>query len=182
MCHLASLMGLKWIFVTVTSNIINTIKFAIHLINNYHKYHWPGPVFCFMVGVSSGCARPITGQVTSVTWPVIGWAESELTLSKRQKTGPGIHILTENQIIYSVTTKRSKQTSSFTLSSSSFVGFFFFFSLSLSFFFSILAARWNMPFWSKLQSRNITMPEPIARFGQKTLVFWWYFQMHYDDW
>ena len=34
----------------------------------------PGPVFCLLLGVSSGCARPITGQVTSVTWPVIGWA------------------------------------------------------------------------------------------------------------
>ena len=33
-----------------------------------------GPVFCLMLGVSSGCAWPITGQVTSVTWPVIGWA------------------------------------------------------------------------------------------------------------
>ena len=33
-----------------------------------------GPVFCLLLGVSSGCALPITGQVTSVTWPVIGWA------------------------------------------------------------------------------------------------------------
>ena len=41
------------------------------------------------LGVSSGFARPITGQVTSVTCPVIGWAESELTQSKIQKTGPG---------------------------------------------------------------------------------------------
>ena len=32
-----------------------------------------GPVFCLLLGVSSGCAWPITGQVTSVTWPVIGW-------------------------------------------------------------------------------------------------------------
>ena len=28
-----------------------------------------GPVFCFLLGVGSGSARPITGQVTSVTWP-----------------------------------------------------------------------------------------------------------------
>ena len=34
----------------------------------------PGPVFCLLFRVSSGCARPITGQVTLVTWPVIGWA------------------------------------------------------------------------------------------------------------
>ena len=33
-----------------------------------------GPVFCLLLGVSPGCDRPITGQVTSVTWPVIGWA------------------------------------------------------------------------------------------------------------
>ena len=32
----------------------------------------PGPVFCLLPGVSTGCARSITGQVTSVTWPVIG--------------------------------------------------------------------------------------------------------------
>ena len=51
--------------------------------------HCSGPVFCLSLGVSSGCAQPITGQVTSVTWPVIGSAQSELTLSKRQKTGPG---------------------------------------------------------------------------------------------
>ena len=48
-----------------------------------------GPVFCLLLGASSSCARPITGQITSVTWPpVIGWAQSELTPSKRQKTGP----------------------------------------------------------------------------------------------
>ena len=35
--------------------------------------HRSGPVFCPLLRVSSGCARPITGQVTSVTWPVIGW-------------------------------------------------------------------------------------------------------------
>ena len=47
-----------------------------------------GPVFYLLPGVRSDCARPITRQVTSVTWPVIGWAQSELTPSKRQKTGP----------------------------------------------------------------------------------------------
>ena len=29
--------------------------------------HCSGPVFCHLLGVSSGCAQPITGQVTSVT-------------------------------------------------------------------------------------------------------------------
>ena len=42
--------------------------------------------------ISSGCARPITGQVTSVTWPVIGLTWSVRTLSKGQKTGPGGYI------------------------------------------------------------------------------------------
>ena len=49
----------------------------------------PGPVFCLLLGVSSDCAQPITGQVTEVTCPVIGRAQPELTLSKRKKTGPG---------------------------------------------------------------------------------------------
>ena len=47
----------------------------------------PFSVYCI---VSSNCARPITGQVTSVTWPLIGWAYSELIPSKRQKTDPDI--------------------------------------------------------------------------------------------
>ena len=47
----------------------------------------PGPVFCLLLGVSSNYAQPITGQVTEVTCPVIGRAQAELTLSKRQKTG-----------------------------------------------------------------------------------------------
>ena len=35
---------------------------------------WPGPVFCLLLGASSDYAQPITGLLTSVTWPVIGWA------------------------------------------------------------------------------------------------------------
>ena len=46
----------------------------------------PRPVFCLLFGVSSDYAQPITGQVTEVTCPVIGWAQPELTPSKRQKT------------------------------------------------------------------------------------------------
>ena len=53
------------------------------------SYPCTGPVFCLLLGVSSDCALPVTGQVTSVTWPVIGWVQSELTPSKGQKTGPG---------------------------------------------------------------------------------------------
>ena len=48
----------------------------------------PGPVFCILLRVSSDYAQPITGQVTKVTCPVIGRAQPELTLSKRQKMGP----------------------------------------------------------------------------------------------
>ena len=55
----------------------------------FKKRLWfAGFVFCLLLRVSPVCARPITGQVTSVTWYVIGWSKSELTLSKRQKTGP----------------------------------------------------------------------------------------------
>ena len=51
-------------------------------------YWWPGPDFCLLLGVSSDYAQPITGQVTEVTCPVIGGAQPEVTLSKRQKMGP----------------------------------------------------------------------------------------------
>ena len=51
---------------------------------------YTGLVFCLLLGVSSDYAQPITGQVTEVTCPVIGRAQPELTLSKRQKTGPGL--------------------------------------------------------------------------------------------
>ena len=57
---------------------------------------WPGPVFCLLLRVSSDYAQPITGQVTEVTCPVIGRAQPELNLSKRQKTGPGVD---ETQIL-----------------------------------------------------------------------------------
>ena len=55
------------------------------------SYGWtPGPVFCLFIGVRSDYAQPITGQVTEVTWPVIGRAQPKLTPSRRQKTGPGL--------------------------------------------------------------------------------------------
>ena len=46
-------------------------------------------VYCFLLGVSSDYAQPITGQVAEVTCPVIGRAQPELALSKRLKMGPG---------------------------------------------------------------------------------------------
>ena len=48
-----------------------------------------GPVFGLLLGLSSRSARPITGQVISVTWPMISWAKSDLFVGKREKTGPG---------------------------------------------------------------------------------------------
>ena len=53
------------------------------------KTTFPGPVSCLLLGVSSDSAQSITGQVTELTCPVIGQAQPEITLSKRQKTGPG---------------------------------------------------------------------------------------------
>ena len=52
-----------------------------------HQQPIPGPVFCVMLGVSWGCARPVAGQITSVSWPMFGWAYSEFAPSKRQKMG-----------------------------------------------------------------------------------------------
>ena len=49
----------------------------VHCYGSGHKdatVSLPGPVFCLLLGVSSDRSRPITGQVTLVTWPVIGWA------------------------------------------------------------------------------------------------------------
>ena len=45
-----------------------------------------GPIFYLLLRVSSDYAQPITGQVTEVTCLVIGRAQPQLTLSKRQKT------------------------------------------------------------------------------------------------
>ena len=69
----------------------------------------PGPVFCLLLGVSSDYAQPITGQVTEVTCPVIGWAQPELTPSKRQKTGPDVDGLKQDCSNSSVLTKELLQ-------------------------------------------------------------------------
>ena len=45
----------------------------------------PGRIFCLLLRVSSDYAQPITVQVTEVTCPEIGQAQSELTPSKGQK-------------------------------------------------------------------------------------------------
>ena len=52
-----------------------------------------GPISCLLLGISSDYARPITGQVTEVTWPVIGWAQPEFTPSDTRKTSPGVTIV-----------------------------------------------------------------------------------------
>ena len=51
-----------------------------------------GSLFCLLLGESTDYAQPITCLVTEVTCPVIGRAQPQLTLSKRQKTGPGVWI------------------------------------------------------------------------------------------
>ena len=61
-----------------------------------------GPVFCLWLRVSLDCAQPITGQVTEVTWPVIGLAQPELTLSKIQKMGPGLRRNYSTNFLHSV--------------------------------------------------------------------------------
>ena len=65
----------------------------------------PGPNFCLLLGVSSDYAQPIIGQVTC---HVIGWAQPELTPSKRQKTGPGTiappYQISQSLILYSWST------------------------------------------------------------------------------
>ena len=55
-----------------------------------------GPVFCLLLRVSSDYAQPIKGQVTEVTWPVIGRAQPDRIPSKRQKTGPDYECLRWN--------------------------------------------------------------------------------------
>ena len=52
--------------------LISVWTASIESNNNYRLQ--TGAVFCLLCWVSSDCAQPITGQVTSVTWPVIGWA------------------------------------------------------------------------------------------------------------
>ena len=64
--------------------------------SEYAKGDTLGPVFCLLLGVSSDYAQPITGQVTEVTCPVIGWGQPELTPSKRQKMGPRLGRDTDN--------------------------------------------------------------------------------------
>ena len=59
----------------------------------------PGPVFYLLLRVSSDYAQPITGQVTEVTCPVIGWAQPELTPSKRQKMGPDHALCDDRDIV-----------------------------------------------------------------------------------
>ena len=50
---------------------------------------FPGPYVFLLLEVSPDYAQPITGQVTEVTWPVIGQAQPEHTPSKRHETGAG---------------------------------------------------------------------------------------------
>ena len=74
---------------------IYIINMDLNIINSSLQPHLLGanelmsqdPVL--MIMMSQQYAQPITGQVTEVTCPVIGQAQPELSLSKRQKIGPG---------------------------------------------------------------------------------------------
>ena len=68
--------------------------------SNYIVSFEPGPFFCLLLGVSRDYAQPTTGQVTEVACPVIGQAQPEFTLSKRQKTD--LVILSNKRICSSV--------------------------------------------------------------------------------
>ena len=67
--------------------LVKKARSTLALVYWYTDIDVPRARFCLLLGVSSGCAWPIAGQVTSVAWPVIGWAQTELTLRKRQKMG-----------------------------------------------------------------------------------------------
>ena len=51
-------------------------------------HHRSGAVFCLLLQVSSDYARPITGQVTEVTCPVIGRTQPELTPEQETEYRP----------------------------------------------------------------------------------------------
>ena len=70
------------------TSLVKKARSTLALVYWYTDIDVPRAHFCLLLGVSSGCVWPIAGQVTSVAWPVIGWAQTELTLRKRQKMGP----------------------------------------------------------------------------------------------
>ena len=51
---------------------------------------WPGPVFCLLLGVSSGCAWPITGLACD--WPSRVWAYFEQETETRRSLVNSIFI------------------------------------------------------------------------------------------
>ena len=72
--------------IVISKGLPNVI--GINGVQPCYQLRRSGPVFCLLLGVSSDYAQPITGQVTEVTCPVIGRAQTEPTPSKRQKMGP----------------------------------------------------------------------------------------------
>ena len=77
----------------IASNMIESKKhFWLQWMNSVLNMSPTGPVFCLFLWVSSDHAQPITGQVTEVTCPVIGWAQPELTPGKRQKTAEALPV------------------------------------------------------------------------------------------
>ena len=72
-------MALSYITLLISYVLMTRARFLS--IANHRSIYW--------LRVSSDFAQPITGQVTEVTCPVNGRAQSELTPSERQKTGAG---------------------------------------------------------------------------------------------
>ena len=66
----------------------NVFSLLVYGLDGQEQSYTSGPVFCLLLRVSSDYTKPITGQVTEVTCPVIGRAQPQLTPSKRQKKGP----------------------------------------------------------------------------------------------
>ena len=92
-------LNISWSFFPKVCKMPSLATMGCHFCVKSDPYNYicfgvlSGPVFCLLLGVSSNYAQPITGQVTEVTCPVIGWAQPELTLTKRQKTGPVVPFL-----------------------------------------------------------------------------------------
>ena len=92
-------MTLMWLMCLISPGLLAgaTTKHTLILkqthMRAFQTNRCSGPVFCLLLWVSSDYAQPITGQVT---WPgywsnlPCGWAQPELTQSKRQKMGPDL--------------------------------------------------------------------------------------------
>ena len=94
-CHLGICREFHWGDKTTLRPSDLHSGYAIPILARCYRYTELGPWARFLsldqslLRVSSDYAQPITGQVTEVTCPAIGWTQPELTPSNGQKTGPG---------------------------------------------------------------------------------------------